>query len=46
MTPPEINRRQRRTRNDDDGIYRRETTLTVSQDGDGYLGLITIGVSA
>ena len=34
------------TSNSDDGIYRSETTLTLSQDGDGYLGLITIGVDA
>jgi protocatechuate 3,4-dioxygenase beta subunit len=35
-----------RTLNTKDGIYRKETTLTVSKDGDGYLGLITIGVQA
>ena len=35
-----------RTLNARDGIYQRETTLTVSKDGDGYLRLITIGVSA
>ena len=35
----------RRTFNDDDGIYRSETTLTVSKDGDGYLGVITIGIA-
>lgn len=32
------------TSNEDDGVYRSETTLTVTQEGDGYLGLITIGV--
>ena len=37
-------RPDRRTRNDDDGIYRSQTTLTVSEDGDGYLGLITLAV--
>lgn len=36
----------RDTVNADDGIYRAETTLTVTKDGDGYLGLITIGVGA
>lgn len=35
-----------RTLNTSDGIYRKETTLTVSKDGDGYLGLISIGVQA
>jgi protocatechuate 3,4-dioxygenase beta subunit len=39
-------RHGRRTLNADDGIYRSQTTLTVSKDGDGYLGLITMGVSA
>jgi protocatechuate 3,4-dioxygenase beta subunit len=34
----------RDTFNTDDGIYRAETTLTVTADGDGRLGLITIGV--
>jgi protocatechuate 3,4-dioxygenase beta subunit len=33
------------TTNADDGIYRSETTLTLTKDGDGYLGLITIGVA-
>jgi protocatechuate 3,4-dioxygenase beta subunit len=36
----------RDTMNDDDGIYRKETTLTVTPDGSGYLGLITVGVDA
>jgi protocatechuate 3,4-dioxygenase beta subunit len=36
----------RSTFNDDDGIYRSDTTLTVSEDGDGYLGVITIGIRA
>jgi protocatechuate 3,4-dioxygenase beta subunit len=36
----------RDTRNDDDGIFRNETTMTVSEDGNGYVGLITIGVAA
>ncbi len=35
----------RDTRNDNDGIYRKEVALTVNPDGDGYLGLITIGVA-
>jgi protocatechuate 3,4-dioxygenase beta subunit len=35
----------RDTFNDGDGIYRPETTLTVTREGDGYLGLMTIGVS-
>ncbi len=36
----------RRTLNTSDGIYRRETTLTVTEEGDGYLGLISMGISA
>lgn len=36
----------RTTFNDDDGIYRSDTTLAVSRDGDGYVGLITIGIRA
>ncbi len=43
---PYSGRQGRRTLNGNDNIYRRETTLTVSEEGDGYLGLITIGVSA
>jgi protocatechuate 3,4-dioxygenase beta subunit len=35
----------RDTFNANDGIYRAETTLTVSRDVDGYLGLVTIGVA-
>ncbi|MDP8974803.1 MAG: protocatechuate dioxygenase [Actinomycetota bacterium] len=42
---PYSDRQGRRTLNGDDDIYRRETTLTVSEEGDGYLGLITLGVS-
>ena len=34
----------RRTMNATDGIYEQSTTLTIEEDGDGYLGLITIGV--
>jgi protocatechuate 3,4-dioxygenase beta subunit len=34
----------RDTFNTDDALYRAETTMTVSKDVDGYLGLITIGV--
>ena len=45
-TAPYNTRTGRGTLNNNDSIYRRETTLTVSKDGDGYLGLITIGVSA
>lgn len=44
--PPYSAHTGRRTLNSADGIYRSETTMTVSADGDGYLGLITIGVSA
>jgi protocatechuate 3,4-dioxygenase beta subunit len=36
----------RDTLNANDGIYRPETTLTLTKDGAGYLGLITIGVNA
>jgi protocatechuate 3,4-dioxygenase beta subunit len=36
----------RRTMNAADGIYDASTTLTLEEDGDGYLGLITIGVRA
>lgn len=43
---PYGDRETRTTRNDDDGIYRSETTMTVSKTTDGYLGLITIGVRA
>lgn len=43
---PYSGRQGRRTLNGDDNIYRRQTTLTVSEEGDGYLGLIIIGVSA
>jgi len=35
-----------RTLNGDDNIYRSGTTLTVSKETDGYLGLITMGISA
>jgi protocatechuate 3,4-dioxygenase beta subunit len=41
---PYSSRPNRSTRNDDDGIYRPQTTLTVSEDGDGFLGLITLAV--
>ena len=41
---PYSSRPDRTTRNDDDNIYRRETTLTVSEDGDGHLALVTLGV--
>ena len=41
---PYSSRPNRSTRNDDDGIYRSEATLTVSEDGAGYLGLITLAV--
>lgn len=34
------------TTNARDSIYRRETMLTLKKDGDGYLGLITLGVQA
>lgn len=34
----------RDTFNKNDALYRAETTMTVSKDVDGYLGLITIGV--
>ena len=34
----------RRTMNATDGIYDSSTTLTIEEDGDGYLGLLTIGV--
>ena len=37
---------RRRTMNATDGIYDESTTLTLEDDGDGYLGLITIGVRA
>ena len=33
-----------RTRNRQDGIYDSKTTLTVSKDGDAYVGRITLGV--
>lgn len=39
-----VYKRGARVRNADDGIYRRETTLTLKEQGDGYLGLMTIGV--
>ena len=39
------NRRPNRdVRNGSDGIFDERTVLTVERDGDGYLGLITIGV--
>ena len=39
------NRRPNRdSRNESDGIFDERTILTVRRDGDGYLGLITIGV--
>lgn len=46
VSAPYTSRTGNRTRNSSDGIYRRETMLTVSKYGDGYLGLITIGISA
>lgn len=45
-TAPYNQRSGRRTLNADDNIYRSETTLSVSKEGAGYLGLITMGVSA
>jgi protocatechuate 3,4-dioxygenase beta subunit len=35
---------QRRIRNDGDGIYDRSLELTLSDEGDGMLGLITLDV--
>ncbi len=43
---PYNSRQRRRTLNSDDAIYRSQTTLTLSKEGDGYLGLKTIGLSA
>jgi hypothetical protein len=34
----------RDTLNSNDNIFSAETIMTASKDGDGYLGLITIGV--
>jgi len=34
----------RSTRNDGDGIFRPEAVLTVSEQGDGYLAVMTMGV--
>lgn len=45
-TEPYAGRSGRRTRNGEDGFYDRRTTLSVSPEGAGYLGLITIGVDA
>jgi protocatechuate 3,4-dioxygenase beta subunit len=45
-TAPYSERKGRSTFNRDDNIYGSETTLTVTKDGAGYLGLITIGLSA
>ena len=42
--PPYNRRPNRDSRNDSDRIFDDRTVLTVSRDGDGYLGLITIGV--
>jgi protocatechuate 3,4-dioxygenase beta subunit len=36
----------RGTFNDTDGIFDAANVLTLSQDGDGYLGVITFGVNA
>ena len=36
----------RDTFNDTDGIFDAANVLTLSQDGDGYLGVITFGVNA
>jgi protocatechuate 3,4-dioxygenase beta subunit len=44
MATPYSARPNRDQRNDSDGIFDERTVLTVSKDGDGYLGLITIGV--
>ena len=41
---PYAQRGDRDTDNSDDGFYRPETTLAMAKDGDGYLGLLTIGV--
>ncbi|HEX2192447.1 MAG TPA: hypothetical protein VHH09_04580 [Acidimicrobiales bacterium] len=41
---PYSSRPDRAVRNDSDGIFDDRTVLTVSRHGDGYLGLITIGV--
>lgn len=36
----------KRTRNDADGFHAAANDLTVTKEGEGYLGLITIGVTA
>jgi protocatechuate 3,4-dioxygenase beta subunit len=41
---PYNRRPDRDSRNESDGIFDERTVLTVRRDGDGYLGLITIGV--
>jgi protocatechuate 3,4-dioxygenase beta subunit len=41
---PYNTRSGRQERNADDGIFSDETVLTLSKDGSGYLGLITVGV--
>ena len=45
-TAPYTEHRGRSALNRDDSLYRSETMLTVAKDGNGYLGLITIGGSA
>jgi protocatechuate 3,4-dioxygenase beta subunit len=45
-TSPYDQQRGRTTFNRNDSIFDPENVMTVKQDGDGYLGLITIGVRA
>jgi len=43
---PYAQKGQRDTDNDSDNIYDEQTLLTLREDGDGYLGAITVGVAA
>ncbi len=42
---PYRSRGRRDRSNADDAIFNSRTVMTTSKDGDGYLGLITIGVA-
>ncbi|MET7999696.1 hypothetical protein [Nonomuraea glycinis] len=44
--PPYTARPDRDTPNGDDGIYRDDLLLTVTKDGDGYLGAIVFAADS
>lgn len=45
-TQPYTTHSGRRTRNDQDGIFDQSNIVAVTREGDGYLGVMTVGVKA